>query len=108
MGYSKELAHQISNLNGKTINVAEWFHYYSFDVMGDIAFGKSFDLLKTGKTHFALEILCEGMKPFGVLTPVPWMFCILTSIPGLSAGFKTFVAWSAEQVKERKKVRVQI
>jgi hypothetical protein len=73
--------------------------------MGDVAFGKSFDLLKTGKPHFALDLLCEGMKPLGTLTPVPWMFCLLTSIPGLSAGFKIFVNWAAEQVKERKKVR---
>jgi cytochrome P450 len=108
LGYSKELALQLSRRTGKAINAAEWFHFYSFDVMGDVAFGNPFDLLKTGKPHFALDLLCEGMKPLGVLTPIPWMFCILISIPGLSAGFKTFVAWCAEQVKERKKVRDQI
>lgn len=102
--YSKSLAQQISNLSGKTINASEWFHYYSFDVMGDIAFGKSFDMIETGKSHFALDLLSEGMKPFGVLSPVPWIFCLLTSIPGLGGGFKRFVDWSAEQVRERKKV----
>lgn len=94
----------MSEFAGKTVNVAEWFHYYSFDVMGDVAFGKSFDMLETGKPHFALDLLREGMKPFGVLTPVPWVFCILTKVPGLSAGFNTFVAWTTEQVRERKKV----
>lgn len=72
--------------------------------MGDVAFGRSFDLLETGKDIEALDLLAEGMKPLGVLGPAPWIFCILTSIPGLSAGFKTFVAWAAEQIHARKKV----
>lgn len=72
--------------------------------MGDIAFGKSFNMLESGKSNKALDLLAEGMKPFGVLTPAPWVFCVLTSIPGLSAGFKTFVDWAAEQVQQRKKV----
>lgn len=72
--------------------------------MGDVAFGSSFGLLQTGKDIPALDLLAEGMKPLGVLGPAPWIFCILTSIPGLSAGFKTFVAWAAEQVQHRKKV----
>lgn len=61
-------------------------------------------MLETGKSNQALDLLAEGMKPLGVLTPAPWIFCVLTSIPGLSAGFKTFVAWAAEQVQQRKKV----
>jgi hypothetical protein len=72
--------------------------------MGDVAFGKSFDMMKEGKRHFALDLLEGGMKPLGTLTPVPWAFCILSTIPGLGAGFNQFVAWCAQQVEERKKV----
>jgi hypothetical protein len=75
--------------------------------MGDIAFGKSFEMIQNGKPHFALDLLREGMKPLGVLGPIPWAFCILTRVPGLGAGFKTFVSWCAEQVEKRKKVRFQ-
>lgn len=72
--------------------------------MGDVAFGKSFDMLENGKSNQALDLLAEGMKPLGVFGVAPWIFCVLTSIPGLSAGFKTFVNWSSEQVRQRKKV----
>lgn len=104
MSYSKALEHQITKSSGKPTNAAEWFHFYSFDVMGDVAFGKSFEMLENGKPHFAFDLLREGMKPLGVLGPVPWAFCILTSIPGLGGGFKAFVSWCAEQVEKRKKV----
>lgn len=104
MGYSKALEQQLAKLSGKPTNAAEWFHFYSFDVMGDIAFGKSFGMVEDGKPHFAFDLLREGMKPLGVLGPVPWAFCVLTSIPGLGGGFKTFVSWCAEQVEKRKQV----
>jgi tryprostatin B 6-hydroxylase len=52
--------------------------------------------------------LPKGMKPFGVLTPEPWVFCVLTSIPGLSTGFKNFFAWAAEQIKQRKKLEMDV
>jgi len=72
--------------------------------MGEIAFGRSFDMLKNGQSHFALDLLAEGMKPLGLFGPVPWMFNILSSIPGLGAGLAVFVSWCGDQVEQRKKV----
>lgn len=50
-----------------------WFNYYSFNVLGDLAFGKSFDMLSSGRAHFAMELLQSGMLPLGLLTPISWM-----------------------------------
>ena len=36
---------------GKPMNIAKWFNFYSFDVMGDLAFGKSYKMLKSGEEH---------------------------------------------------------
>lgn len=107
LGYSRALQAQISRLSAQgdhPISASDWFHFYSFDVMGDIAFGRSFEMLETGRPHFALNLLKEGMAPLGLLGPVPWAFCILTSIPGLGGGFKAFVEWCSEQVEKRKGV----
>lgn len=71
------------------MNVAKWMNYYSFDVMGDLTFGKPFDMLKNGREHFAIELLnggehadqllsghvmtCStGMAAAGSLGHVPW------------------------------------
>jgi len=34
-----------------------WFNFYSFDVMGDLGFGSSFDMLTSGKKVRTLEKL---------------------------------------------------
>ncbi len=94
-------------MSGETINVTQWFHFYSFDVMGDFAFGKSFGMLQSGKAHFALDLLHGGMKPLGLLTPMPWIFLILARIPGVSAEYDRFHHWCEQQVEERKKVRLR-
>src|SRR4051794_31184899 len=85
LGYSKILLRQITARAGQKTNAAKWFHFYSFDVMGDVAFGKSFDMIETGKSTFELDLLAEGMRPVGTLTPIPWMPSILRSIPRLAA-----------------------
>lgn len=39
------------NATGKPINATNLLNMYSFDVMGDLAFGKPFDMLQNMKTH---------------------------------------------------------
>jgi hypothetical protein len=40
---------QLNASAGKAVNACQWFNYYSFDVMGDMAFGQPFDMLASGK-----------------------------------------------------------
>ncbi len=74
--------------------------------MGDLAFGSSFDMLKSGERHWALDLLDEGMTPLGILTPVPWVIPILARIPGAAQGFKKFIKWCAKQVEKRTQVGI--
>lgn len=47
--YADELVSRLDAFEGKPVNVTHWFNAYAFDVIGDLAFGKSFDMLKTGE-----------------------------------------------------------
>jgi tryprostatin B 6-hydroxylase len=49
-GFTDELMSQLNARSGEVMNASRWFNYFSFDMMGDMAFGKSFDMLKTGET----------------------------------------------------------
>lgn len=102
--YAFELEKRISEFAGTAINVTTWFRYYSFDVMGDFTFGHSFDMLKDGESHFAVDMLREGMAPIGPFTPVPWLFVIMKSIPGLTRGWNRMLTWCYEQLTLRLKV----
>ncbi|QSZ30648.1 hypothetical protein DSL72_000206 [Monilinia vaccinii-corymbosi] len=101
-GYADELVSQLDASRGKPVNATCWFNSYSFDVIGDLAFGKSFDMLKTGEKHFAVKLLQEGLAPLGILTPIPWVFPILTKIPGAMGGFNDFITFCSKQIDIRR------
>ncbi|KAH8797552.1 cytochrome P450 monooxygenase-like protein [Hyaloscypha sp. PMI_1271] len=102
-GFTDDLISQLTSRSGEPVNVSRWMNYYAFDMMGDMAFGKSFDMLKTGEKHDTIELLQEGMAPLGVITPIPWILILFQDIPGLSAGPKRFLKYLLEQVAARKK-----
>lgn len=47
--YTDQLISQLNEHSGKAINACQWFNFYSFDIMGDMAFGTRFDMVKSGK-----------------------------------------------------------
>lgn len=73
--------------------------------MGDIANGKSFDILTGGEAHSAIQILGDGQRPLGLLSPLPWLFPIVTRLPIVSAGYWKFIKWSGDQAEKRKQVK---
>jgi cytochrome P450 len=79
-------------------------YYFGFDVMGDLSFGKSFDMLKTGESHFVVKLLKGAMFPLGWMTPAPWIIPLLLNTVG-AGPMSTFITWSEEQIENRKKMK---
>ena len=48
-GFTNDLVSQLNAHSGEPLNASRWFNYFAFDMMGDMAFGKSFNMLKTGE-----------------------------------------------------------
>ncbi|KAJ4248829.1 hypothetical protein NW762_012667 [Fusarium torreyae] len=101
--YTSQLLDRLSELQGTPINASEWFNFYSFDVMGDLAFGKSFDMLRGGVKHYFMISLHESMKMVGYVAHMTWIFPFLKMIPAVDAETKKFWAWCESQVQERSK-----
>lgn len=76
--------------------------------MGQFAFSKSFDMLKTQAWHHVVQMLRAGLELVGPLTPVPWLVRIGFDLPILSVvrDFQKMEAWCAERMDERIKVSV--
>lgn len=104
--YTQSLIDQLKAFSGKPVNAAEWFNYYSFDVMGDLAFAKSFDMLKNGQSHWAIKLLNNGQRGIGIFGSVPWLFGILSKIPGLTKGFHKFIKFCDDMMDNREKMEV--
>ncbi|KAL5048524.1 hypothetical protein BDW71DRAFT_205640 [Aspergillus fruticulosus] len=55
------------------IEMPKRFSYYSLDIMGDMAFGKSFGMLLNGENTCFLNVLtceCQGFRAFAVVVSV--------------------------------------
>ncbi|EMC93926.1 hypothetical protein BAUCODRAFT_150161 [Baudoinia panamericana UAMH 10762] len=100
---------RIGEFKGAPVNVTKWFNLYSFDVMGQLGFGKDYHMVEKGEKHWALELLSEGMQPLALLLPT-WLFRASTAVPGLAAGYSKFVqfcvdetSWRVENASEKDK-----
>ena len=78
---------------------------FAFDVMGDLAFGESFGMLEGAETPPEIALLRSGMKLTGRVTPIPWVFLLLESIPGILPQYKRMVILAAQRLQRRLKVR---
>lgn len=97
----QQLESQIAASVGTVLDASSWFHFFGFDVMGDLSFGKSFGMLKTGRKHFAIDLLDKGMSLLGVFTPTPWLARLGFQIPGAATGWKKMFSWSDQQIQKR-------
>ncbi len=86
------------------MDMAKWFNLYSFDVMGDLAFGASYGCLEAGEMHFAIKILNDGMDMLGLQLPT-WLFRVLVAIPGAAADHFRFINYCSQQLEDRMKMQ---
>ncbi|KAJ9611707.1 hypothetical protein H2200_004891 [Cladophialophora chaetospira] len=100
--YNDLLVKKIEESNGQPMNMAKWFNLYSFDVMGDLAFGASYGCLESGEMHWAIKILNDGMKMLSFQFP-NWVFRLLTAIPGAAADHFRFLNYCSQQLEDRMK-----
>ena len=106
--YTHELIEKISTFTGSKTNASAWLNYWSFDVMGDLAFGKSFGMLKTGKNHYAIDWLERSMFLLGLFSPIPWAMPVGAIAPLVGASFRRFIQWCNEQVDERRDMKTKV
>ncbi|KAF2493710.1 putative benzoate 4-monooxygenase cytochrome P450 [Lophium mytilinum] len=86
---------------GKPMDMSAWSMFFSFDVMGEVGFGKDFNNLTSGVEHPAIAAVHEHMTMLGVLSNVPWLLNLLGSIPGAAAGYSGFFNWCGSQIKDK-------
>ncbi|KAK4159985.1 hypothetical protein QBC43DRAFT_246406 [Cladorrhinum sp. PSN259] len=57
-------------INQIEVDIGPWFNFATFDILGDLAFGESFDCLQSAKLHGWVEMVFGSVKaaPFVVAT----------------------------------------
>ncbi len=52
---------QIGRLGGDCIDMTMWFNLMTFDVIGELAFGRSFGGVESGEMHFWIAVVADSM-----------------------------------------------
>jgi cytochrome P450 family 628 len=86
------------------LRISDWINFYSFDVMGDIGFNRSFGMLEKGKPDKIMSDLHNSMFPLSILGHIPWMTNLLLRTPFGVKDLRDFIDWIHTVLVERKKV----
>ncbi|KAL8793202.1 MAG: hypothetical protein Q9195_004232 [Heterodermia aff. obscurata] len=69
--YATQLEDVIGQHAGQAIEINPFFYWFSFDVMGQFAFSKSFGMLKSQTWHESVQLLRAGLALVWPFSPVP-------------------------------------
>ncbi|KAK4675163.1 hypothetical protein QC764_500720 [Podospora pseudoanserina] len=81
--YVDLLMRKLRAAGGKKVDLAAWYNYTTFDVIGDLAFGESFGCLEGGEYHPWVKAIFELARVgvvFQSLVHYPWVFKALMAV----------------------------
>lgn len=88
-------------------NMAEWTNYMSYDVLGDICYGKSFETLERAENRFAVELVGTSSKFHYLNAQMPALKKLGLDrllFPKIRADRERFMAYSKSRLAERMKL----
>lgn len=59
-GYIDLLIQRLHEICSEPVDIVAWLNYTTFDIIGDLTFGESFDCLKTSKLHVCDNHNCRS------------------------------------------------
>ena len=77
----EELTFSESASNEVVLNMVDWYNYTAFDIIGDLAFGESFDCLRDGVLHPWVALIFNFLKGMTLAASAryyPWLSFLLT------------------------------
>ncbi|QPC73189.1 hypothetical protein HYE68_003941 [Fusarium pseudograminearum] len=99
--------HAVSDNGTKPVDIAAWYNFTTFDVIGDLAFGEPFGCLDTGKLHPWITLMFSGVKEVSFTTAMartPW----LNNLWKLVTPKQSMNQWAAHVETSREKVRKRL
>ncbi|GAB7355616.1 hypothetical protein MBLNU459_g6340t1 [Dothideomycetes sp. NU459] len=99
--YNDLLMAQIESSGGEPMDISKWLGFYSFDVMGDLGFGRSFDMLAKGQMHWAIGVMLSKLSLLGLALPVWLIRVLLTGIPFANNDTHRFKKFTNQMLDDR-------
>ncbi|KAK6539139.1 hypothetical protein TWF694_009384 [Orbilia ellipsospora] len=59
---------------GSIVNIADWYNYTTFDIIGDLMFAESFDCLRDSQYHPWITVIFENLRAIAYLISIRLMY----------------------------------
>ncbi|EWY92019.1 hypothetical protein FOYG_08925 [Fusarium oxysporum NRRL 32931] len=99
--YTSQLLNRLEQSQATTIDITKWFKFYSFNTMGDLAFGQSFNMLTGGVKHPFMALVESHMAMASTFSQLIWMFPLFRAMPFLGREDAIFQKWLGNQVRHQ-------
>lgn len=97
----QQLLHVIQQHKQQPINMTDYFTYFAFDVMEDLAFNQSSNMVKTGKAAYVLETIRQDMYGIALFSHLPWLLPLVKRTPFLNRNYLQFWDWIQKKIDQR-------
>ncbi|KAH8724657.1 cytochrome P450 [Phaeosphaeriaceae sp. PMI808] len=87
-----------------SVRITNWVNFYSFDVMGDIGFSRSFGMLEQGKEDPMIKLLHESALPLSIFGHLIWGLNLLTRTKTGAKAILDHMDWTTKVLNERAKI----
>ncbi|CAK5265219.1 unnamed protein product [Mycena citricolor] len=78
---------EAQSLTSASTDLSSWLGYFTFDFMGDMAFGGGFEMLQDGGDKNGLwEVIENGAWSLAFLSHIPWLSHSVMLLPGVQGG----------------------
>ncbi|EJD01469.1 cytochrome P450 [Fomitiporia mediterranea MF3/22] len=87
-----------------SVDLAEWMRFFTFDFMGDMAFGGGFETMRDGPEDVPIWHAMEGgVKGLALLQHLPWALYLMYKLPGATKNVNLLREHSIAAVRRRKR-----
>lgn len=93
--------------NNSIVTINRWLSCFVFDMMGELAYSKSYGCLETGIVHRGIVDMETAITVANIVSALPWFVRIITSIVGVPRHMKGFVDLASSALAERKAAKVE-
>ncbi|KAF9476916.1 cytochrome P450 [Pholiota conissans] len=87
------------------VNISKIINCFSFDFMGDLAFGGAFHLMKSGDTH-PIHLMEDGHFLISLTQHVPWAAKFLHSMPIINSDMQQFLEFGLKHSLNRANMNI--
>ncbi|TFK55315.1 cytochrome P450 [Heliocybe sulcata] len=88
---------------GSATDVTPWFNHWALDVIGDIGFGQSFNMVKSeGASQPMLKEIAEVKSVQAVIGTVPWLYSLALVFPMVRKERDKWFRWCKQQLSTRR------